>query len=190
MALGRPELYLSLVQKFVLGQRDCVTRIRGCLEQADRTSAHRLAHTLKGTAGQIGARKLRALAETLEAALRGGTPAADLELMLADAGGELARLIEAIEPSLAAAADASTEESSPVDMIDATQFAEMCAALERRLATDDFCSMQLLEQNAALFKAALGEHYASIVAAVEEFDFATALDRLKQATSAKPLRGD
>ena len=75
---------------FVLGQRDCVTRIRGCLEQADRTSAHRLAHTLKGTAGQIGARKLRALAETLEAALRGGTPAADLELMLADAGGELA----------------------------------------------------------------------------------------------------
>ena len=43
---------------------------------------------------------------------------------------------------------------------------------------------------AALFKAALGEHYASIVAAVEEFDFATALDRLKQATSAKPLRGD
>ena len=92
--------------------------------------------------------------------------------------------------SLAAAADASTEESSPVDMIDATQFAEMCAALERRLATDDFCSMQLLEQNAALFKAALGEHYASIVAAVEEFDFATALDHLKQATSAEPPRGD
>ena len=137
------------------GQRDCVSRIRASLEQADQKAACLLAHTLKSTAGQIGATALFSPAETLEAALRRSTPATDLEPLLAAVGDALFCLVESIEPCLARTAEASADGSSGLDTADSTQFAEKCAELERRLAADDFCCLQLMEQNAGLFKVAL-----------------------------------
>ncbi len=95
-ALGRPRLYLSLLRKFVDGQSDYVNRIRSCLAQEDWATAQRLAHTLKGTAAQIGATALRAQAEALEYELKDTAPAEKLEPLLAGTGTQLAQLTDAI----------------------------------------------------------------------------------------------
>lgn len=57
--MGNRSLYRSLLQKFAAGQRDCVERIRVALAADDWALAERLAHTLKGVSGNIGASTLQ-----------------------------------------------------------------------------------------------------------------------------------
>lgn len=54
-AMGRDALYRSLLQRFVQGQAGAVEAVRVALQQADGDTAVRLAHSLKGVAGQVGA---------------------------------------------------------------------------------------------------------------------------------------
>ena len=68
--LGRRELYLSLLRKFLAGQRDVLAHIRVALQAGDVAGAERLAHTLKSVAGNIGALGVQQAAALLEHALR------------------------------------------------------------------------------------------------------------------------
>src|SRR3990172_9375788 len=69
-ALGKKPLYLSMLRKFIAGQKSATAEIAKALEGNDRGAAERLAHTLKGVSGNIGATGLQQLAEKLEAAIR------------------------------------------------------------------------------------------------------------------------
>jgi len=73
--LGNKRLYLSMLRKFVAGQKSAVAEILKTLATDDRDSAERLAHTLKGVSGNIGAGGLQSLAEMLETAIRERRPA-------------------------------------------------------------------------------------------------------------------
>ncbi|HRD35782.1 MAG TPA: ATP-binding protein [Rhodocyclaceae bacterium] len=70
--MGSGALYLSLLRKFVPGQRDTVAKIRAALDDGDPVTAERLAHTLKGVAGTIGAGALQALAAEADRRLKAG----------------------------------------------------------------------------------------------------------------------
>jgi HPt (histidine-containing phosphotransfer) domain-containing protein len=63
---GNVALYYSLLDKFRLNQPGTVSGIRESLASNDRQTAERLAHTLKGIAGTLGAESLQSLAEQLE----------------------------------------------------------------------------------------------------------------------------
>ena len=63
---GNSALYLKILRKFRDGQIDAVERIRTAVEADDTESAQREAHTLKGLAGNIGARKLYQVAQRAE----------------------------------------------------------------------------------------------------------------------------
>ncbi|MBL8445315.1 MAG: response regulator [Zoogloeaceae bacterium] len=69
-AMGRSTLYLSLLRKFPGNQGDTVARIRDALNAHDWSTAERLAHTLKGVAGTIGANALQALADDINERLK------------------------------------------------------------------------------------------------------------------------
>ncbi len=71
---GNRALYTSLVEKFSFDQSRSVDDIRSALEGQDRELAVRLAHTLKGVAGNIGAMGLYSIAGSLETAIRGPSP--------------------------------------------------------------------------------------------------------------------
>ena len=58
------------MQNFVSEHTGAVEEIRSLLEQDQRTSAERLAHTLKGMAGAIGAEDLQEAARLLEDGIR------------------------------------------------------------------------------------------------------------------------
>jgi CheY-like chemotaxis protein/HPt (histidine-containing phosphotransfer) domain-containing protein len=68
--LGNNEqLYQRLLGLFAQNQRDVPGALRAALQQPDLVLAHRLAHTLKGVAGAIGAEHLALLAKQLESAI-------------------------------------------------------------------------------------------------------------------------
>uniref|UniRef100_UPI00117F9B41 response regulator n=1 Tax=Pelomonas sp. KK5 TaxID=1855730 RepID=UPI00117F9B41 len=77
--LGKVELYRRLLGKFHAGQQGFAERFAEARRDADPQAAQRLAHTLKGTAGNIGALEVEAAAGRLEAACLGGASAAALE---------------------------------------------------------------------------------------------------------------
>jgi len=58
LARGKEKLYLSLLRRFVANQRDFSTFLDASLVTGDWATATRLAHTLKGVAGQVGARTI------------------------------------------------------------------------------------------------------------------------------------
>jgi len=67
---GNNKSYRNLLKKFVQNQSEAVTNIRKSLEEKDIELATRLAHTLKGVSGNIGAMALHGVAQDLEAGLK------------------------------------------------------------------------------------------------------------------------
>ncbi len=74
---GNTALYLRLLRSFARNEADAAQRVREALARSDPAAAVRVAHTLKGLAGSIGADALAGAAAALEVALAGGAdPAA------------------------------------------------------------------------------------------------------------------
>lgn len=180
LSLGRPELYLSLLRKFVASQRDFAGALAAAAEAQDWPAAQRLAHTLKGVAGQIGAAPLSDMAEQLEAAIGRREPAASLDPLQREIAGHLRELTDAIASRLPEA-----QRAPAAAAVDAKLFDAVCARLAQQLADDDFASGALLDENEAMLRAGLGEHFAGIAEAVHEFNFTAALDQLNEAIAGR-----
>jgi PAS domain S-box-containing protein len=75
---GNRNLYLKLLRQFVTSEQDAPSRIRDRLLNQDHATAERMAHTVKGVAGNLGARAIQSAAGDLERALREGAPAEGL----------------------------------------------------------------------------------------------------------------
>jgi len=94
---GNVAIYRVLLGKFVRDNTGAHREITEALESGDRERARRLAHTVKGTAGNIGASELYDTAGILETAIarddREGTPQA-LEVFRES----LERVLEALRP--------------------------------------------------------------------------------------------
>ncbi len=67
---GNKKLYLSLLTKVRDGYGDTVKEIKEAVEKGDRELSVRLAHTVKGVAGNIGAKEVQQAAAVVEAALK------------------------------------------------------------------------------------------------------------------------
>ncbi len=70
---GNVATYKKILEMFADNHADAVENIRDALEKNDNTRAVRIAHTLKGTSGSIGALGLFWQAEAVEEALKGGS---------------------------------------------------------------------------------------------------------------------
>jgi polar amino acid transport system substrate-binding protein len=67
---GNQRIYCSILRKFASEHTNAAEEIRSLLAQDERRSAERLAHTLKGMAGAIGAEDLQETARLLEDGIR------------------------------------------------------------------------------------------------------------------------
>ncbi|MDP3650328.1 MAG: PAS domain S-box protein [Rhodoferax sp.] len=173
--MGKQALYLSLLRKFVAGHQSGLAPLAQALAAGDRATAERLAHTLKGVAGNIGASALQADMAQVEAALREHRESAHIEALMAPPAAVLAELLAQLHAKLPA------ESASSVVAIDPAKAAAVCRQLSALLADDDSEAADVLKDHALLLQAALGEGYRALAAAVEDFDFETALASLKGA---------
>jgi len=93
---GSVTLYFSLLDKFRVNQRNFATSFREALAANDRDTAERLAHTLRGIAGTLGAEILQDLARLLESSIKNGA-SGEVDSLLARVDKELATFIASID---------------------------------------------------------------------------------------------
>jgi len=67
---GNKRLYRDLLAQFAVRHESTGNRIKEALESGDHNQAERLAHSLKGVAGNLGINQIFVLAGTLESAIR------------------------------------------------------------------------------------------------------------------------
>ena len=98
---GSVALYCTLLDKFRVKERNIVTTIRETLAADDRSTAERLAHTLRGTAGTLGAKTLQELAASLESCIH-KAEFGEVDSLLGRIDRELAAFIAGIDQALEA----------------------------------------------------------------------------------------
>ena len=178
--LGKRSLYLALLGKFVQGQRDAAAAVRQAVAAGDRATAERLAHTLKGVAGNIGALQLQGLAAELEDGLRSGASADRLEALLDAVATPLQALVQAIESQLPDAV--LVPRAATVTPAQSTELLQRLAAL---LADNDADAQDLISSEAAVFQAVLGaEVFEALRQAAAAYDFEAGAELVRKALSA------
>ena len=95
--MGKKPLYLAMLQRYVAGQKNSLQNIKTALDAQDQPTAQRVAHTLKGVSGTIGATQIPDHAEAVERAIREGYPRAQIDLKLNELEAPLALLISDLE---------------------------------------------------------------------------------------------
>jgi two-component system sensor histidine kinase/response regulator len=98
--LGKKPLYLAMLRRYVIGQKNVCGQIHSALANGDLATAERLAHTTKAVSGNMGATGIQELAGSLEQSLKDYHPPAEVQQRLADLEKPLAALIEALETRL------------------------------------------------------------------------------------------
>ncbi|HKA18910.1 MAG TPA: response regulator [Blastocatellia bacterium] len=145
---GNKKLYLKLLRQFIASEHDAPSRIRERLASQDRTTAERMAHTVKGVAGNLGAKAVQAAAGDLERAVHEGAPAEALCDRLASVllplVGELR--VALAEPPVAAAPPA-------VPPVDPKLIGETVTRMTRYLGEFDPAAADCLESDRAQFQA-------------------------------------
>ncbi len=173
---NNPVLFVSLLRQFVLAQGDAVQRLRQCLDSADPATAERIAHTLKGVAGNLGATEVQHHADQLEATLRKGVSGEQLLQAIRRTDTALDCLIRMLKdmPGLAPvqAADAVLSEA------DRRRGWTLLQQIALLLTQDDANAPELWHANAPLLRA-LHADTAKVEAAIENFEYEAALALLE-----------
>jgi len=89
-------VYHQLLQKYITGQKNAVINMKNALKNNDLVSVEKIAHTLKGVSGNIGALHIASATAAVEQAMRGNQSATDIDLLLDELQKELHSLIEFI----------------------------------------------------------------------------------------------
>jgi two-component system sensor histidine kinase/response regulator len=180
--LGKKPLYLSMLNKFVAGEKFATANIFRELENNDWDAAMRLTHTLKGVSGNIGAAGLQHLAEKLEQAIKERNPREQVNGLLDLLVEPLENLILQLEHQLPVKTD------TPPITIQLEKLQMVCLRLEALLADDNAEATDVWEENANLFNASYPLHFGKIDDCMRSFNFEAALVILKTAAETERVR--
>jgi two-component system sensor histidine kinase/response regulator len=190
---GKQALYVSLLRQFLDGQADAAERIRESLDRGERAVAERLAHTVRGVAGNLAAGPVQAAAGALEKAIRDGAAPGRVEASRTKLADALASLSAALRPLLDAFVPAPEAASRPAaaPAADASALRALSERWAKLLADCDAGTIDGLEREGDLLHALFGgaDAFAGFAKQVKAYDFDGALDALRRAASAKGLEG-
>jgi two-component system, sensor histidine kinase and response regulator len=178
---GSLTVYFTLIGNFRNNQKNVTANIRAALSSGDRKTAERLAHTLKGLAGTIGADALMDKSRELELAIQNSMEG-DIEPLLSELELELSPLFAAIDRALRQRKAGSAEAvpavaASPVDF---EAIARLVARAKNELEEfDSAASLTLLEIDRAVspddgLRSALQD----VLRSVEKYDYERGLAEL------------
>jgi signal transduction histidine kinase/DNA-binding response OmpR family regulator/HPt (histidine-containing phosphotransfer) domain-containing protein len=169
------DLFCKMLGWFRDGHCANVTEIRAAIAAGDRSTAHRLAHSLKGAAGSIGATGLSDAAKKLEHALRPGSGPVS-QTVLTEVEELMALQLTEIERALPPAAGAAPAAAVPVN---AAELAPLMREMAKLLADDDAEALNRVASLAAHGPgSALEDDFRCLVQLVESFSLREALTLL------------
>ena len=171
---GKRPLYLELLRKFAEGQGGAAEDIQRCLTAGDRITAERIAHTLKGIAGNVGATVIQGEAAAVEHGIRDGHGVVNELERLAHSLTEMVTRLKRALPA-------------PVrhEVVDSRDADAVVERLRRLLSDNDPEAEELMEEHLALLDQLLPGQGDAFARAVRAFDFDKAL-ALLTATRGEP----
>jgi two-component system sensor histidine kinase/response regulator len=173
---GNKKLYLKLLRQFSKTEVDAAQRIASAVAKSDCALAERLAHSVKGAAGNLGALAVQNAAANLEKAIASSAPAGEIEVLRTSLEESLGNLIRRLEPVL---------EGPNGGLAPAGDHAQVKAAVEqlsRYLADSNAAAIDYFETAAPHLRIFFGadkfEHFAGLV---HSYSFSEAYQELMEA---------
>jgi two-component system sensor histidine kinase/response regulator len=179
VCMNNPALYQRMLVKFSNSQGQFAQLFAAARQDSDPTASTRCAHTLKGTAGNIGAKALESVAAALEHACQTGEPDSRIDALLAQTLEALSPVMQGLaglapngETPPNAGAGESPDSRAPLKPV--------IAHLQQLLAENLVDAVDIWEDKLPDFKRAYPDHWRKINEAMTQFDFVAALAAVKQ----------
>jgi two-component system sensor histidine kinase/response regulator len=177
---GNGKLYLKLLRQFVEQQGPAVGQITEALAKGDVALAERLAHTLKGVAGNIGAKSVHSTAATLEKTIRARGAASEINAAQQQLAAALDPLTAGLKTSLNSdlPLTAAPTPAAPVNPAESRASAKQLAKL---LAEFDPGAADFIEANRAALQPLFNDGtWAEFEKLVQGYSFADAQAQLEK----------
>jgi len=179
---GNRKLYSKLLRQFSEQQGAVVGQITAALAQGDRALAERLAHTLKGVAGNIGAKAIHSAAGALEKLIREGADGALVESAKGQVTTVLDPLLAQLQAVSSSTASEGPAEAPPPVAASAAECREAAGRLTTLLSEVDAGVADYIEANrSALRPLFAGETWTQFENLVQGYSFAEAQAQLEEA---------
>jgi HPt (histidine-containing phosphotransfer) domain-containing protein len=175
--VGNAKLYQRLLVKFRDANKTFAEQFAAARVDGDPTAATRCAHTLKGTAGSIGARHVAAAAGDLEHACKTGQSSSEIEVLLAKTLAELDPVIRCLAH---VRADEGPEKQTAAKA-DPAEVRQLILKIKYLLDVNDAEALDAVEKLADLVRGTtMSGSVQTISAALEDYDFNAALHELEK----------
>ena len=179
---GNRKLYLDLLRRFAAEEAGAPSRIDEALARGDAAAATRMAHTVKGVAGNLGARVVAQVAGRLEKALASRHQAGELEPFLEEFRSTLEDFLPRLSRALPRDGASPVEPATLPPPLDRDRMKPIVAEMIARLNDFDPAAGDYLAAQRGVFSAILpGDELASFESEVTGFAFTEALARLERA---------
>jgi two-component system, sensor histidine kinase and response regulator len=181
---GNQRLYRQLLVKFAATYGDAGAQISSSLQGGDRNAGERIAHTVKGVAGNIGINRVRFAAERLEKGIRENDDA--VPSLLQDLTSILRPQIDSIERALAKSLISASEngpksESASKKDLDFVAAFLNLARLRVLLEASDGASEEAFRTLQSVLSGHIeNERLDGLGAEIDDFDFCAALGTLDE----------
>ncbi len=177
---GNRKLYLKLLHQFVEQQGPSVGEITAALAAGDVALAERLAHTLKGVAGNIGAKSVHGVAAVLEKVIRSQAASAEVDSAKQQVAAALDSLMAGLNAGLGSLAAKPTT-ATPAPMVDPAKSRETAVQLSKLLSEFDPGAADFIEANRVALQPLFQDGpWAEFEKLVQGYSFADAQMQLEQ----------
>jgi PAS domain S-box-containing protein len=176
-------LYWSLLEQFVNKQAGAATQIAEALQNGEREKAERIAHTVKGVAGNIGVNRVQSAAAEVERGIRTQDPS--VGALLESLQSVLSREVDSIRRAINPSAPELSERSRQTEAgdFDPEKAAVAVARLRSLIADNDAGAGDAFEEVERLLAGTANTHrLQALQSAIADFDFENAAGKLDELT--------
>jgi HPt (histidine-containing phosphotransfer) domain-containing protein len=180
---GNIRSYLKVLKMFREDQSTAIESIRAALAEDRLDDAIRLAHTVKGVGGTIGATALQEASAKLESTLKSG---GDVEELLIGAKAELDQVLESLESNICTDVEPDASGSGNGKLVD--DLSDQLDALKDKLENYDTEAEALLDQILAEVRGTdVAAPLTGLSKRVADFDFEGAVNELVELRERKGI---
>jgi two-component system sensor histidine kinase/response regulator len=176
VAAGKVSLYIKMLKTFSIDQINAVSDIKSALNLSDYLTAQRVAHTLKGTCGSIGATELQKIAGNIEDQCKDKIKIEEIIKNLEIVQPQLTLIINSIKKAIP-----EDKKSASTSSFDASKAKPLVDRLRELLENNDTEANDLLDKSEELFMQFFGkEMFSKISESLQNFDFESALSLVNE----------
>jgi two-component system sensor histidine kinase/response regulator len=177
---GKWSSYERLLRIYMDSHQTDMASLRASHAAGKTEDARRFAHSLKGASGTLGAVGVQAMAAELEAAIRSGKPATEIEQLSTQLEAAQSKLVVDLRAALPQPASVQASAAAPSDAASEATTSASIAHLEQLLRSDDMGAGDAMRAALpGLVRRLSPEAVARLGHQVESYDFEAALETLR-----------